>query len=61
MNQLNIKQVVIKINEYIEKSKPWDLAKNDTKKLEEVLIKARNDLYNISCEIETFLSETAKK
>lgn len=49
------------LNEFIEKNKPWELAKDDEKKLEAVLTEAQNKLYEIAFGLAIFMPETAEK
>jgi methionyl-tRNA synthetase len=53
--------IITEDNKFIEDSKPWELAKNDRKKLEEVMEKIISDLYLISHLLTPFMSETSKK
>ena len=48
-------------NKYIEENKPWELAKNDQKKFEEVMKKLILDLYQISRILVPYLPETSEK
>jgi len=48
-------------NKYIEDNKPWELAKNDQQKFEEVMKKLNLDLLAISKLISPFIPETSEK
>lgn len=48
-------------NKYIDNSKPWELAKNDKKKLEQVLFNLIYCISEIANLIEPFLPETSEK
>jgi methionyl-tRNA synthetase len=48
-------------NRYIEENKPWELAKSDVGKFEEVMKKPIRDLYLISSLIAPLLPETSEK
>lgn len=54
-------QLVRSANKFIEDNKPWELAKTDKDKFEEVMKKLLSDLYLISQLLTPFLPETAEK
>lgn len=50
------------INQYIEETKPWEIAKNgEQQHLQEVLARATSSLLEVAVLIEPFMPETAKK
>lgn len=57
----HIWNVVRRDNKFIEENKPWELAKSDTGKFEEVMKKPIRDLYLVSNLIAPFLPETSEK
>ncbi len=54
-------QIVRNANKFIEDNKPWELAKTDEKKFQEVMEKLIEDLYVVSELLTPFLPETADK
>ncbi len=54
-------EIVKAANKYIEDTKPWELAKNNEKKFEEVMQKLVRDLYKVSDLLQIFMPEIAKK
>jgi methionyl-tRNA synthetase len=57
----HIWNIIREDNKYIEENKPWELAKSDADKFEEVMKKPIRDLYLISNLIAPFLPETSEK
>jgi len=57
----HIWNVIREDNKFIEENKPWELAKSDTEKFEEVMKKPIRDLYLVSRLISPFLPETSEK
>jgi methionyl-tRNA synthetase len=53
--------IIRESNKYIEDNKPWELAKTDVDKFEEVMKKPIRDLYLVSNIIASFLPETSEK
>jgi methionyl-tRNA synthetase len=53
--------IVKEDNKFIEDNKPWDLAKNNPEKFQEVMQKLLSDLHLISQLLVPFLPETAEK
>lgn len=57
-----IREVLIRDdNEYIEKNKPWELAKTDREKFKKVMGKLSSDLYLIAELLAPFMPETSEK
>jgi methionyl-tRNA synthetase len=57
----NIWKIVREDDKFIEKNKPWELAKNDRIKFKEVMQKLVSDMYLISEALIPFMPETAEK
>ena len=57
----HIWNIIRESNKYIEENKPWELAKADAAKFEEVMKKPIKDLYLVSNLIAPFLPETSEK
>ncbi|MFA5777090.1 MAG: methionine--tRNA ligase [Parcubacteria group bacterium] len=57
----HIWNVIREDNKFIEENKPWELAKSDAGKFEEVMKKPIRDLYLVSNLIDPFLPETSEK
>lgn len=53
--------IIRETNKYIDENKPWELAKNNQEKFEEVMKKLLYDIYNISQLIAPFMPETSEK
>jgi methionyl-tRNA synthetase len=53
--------IIRRDDKFVEDNKPWELAKNDEKKFEEVMKKLVSDLYLISELVVFFMPETAEK
>ncbi len=54
-------KLVREANKYIEKTKPWELAKTDTQQFETVMQKLLKDLHAIAQLLPPFMPETAEK
>jgi methionyl-tRNA synthetase len=48
-------------NQYIDKEKPWELAKNNPEKLAEVLLNVHSFLSSLALQLSPFMPETAEK
>ncbi|MCX6812205.1 MAG: methionine--tRNA ligase [Candidatus Berkelbacteria bacterium] len=54
-------KVIAELNQFIDQSKPWELAKSDSGKLVEVLSEVHRSLSNLVTPISYFMPETADK
>ena len=52
---------ITKLNQYIDKNKPWKLAKSDKEKLSEVLLFVHQSLSSLVLPLSYFMPETAEK
>lgn len=52
---------VAEVNRYIDEMKPWELVKDNEKKFVEVMEKLLVDLSGISCWLQSFMPETARR
>jgi methionyl-tRNA synthetase len=59
LDKINV--LVKDANKYIEDNKPWELAKNDQQKFQDVIEKLLKDLHGIATMLIPFLPETAQK
>lgn len=57
----NVWSIIKECDKFIDDEKPWELAKNNQKKLKEVLQKVYDALTNIADEIDVFMPETSEK
>ncbi len=68
MKEMAVKQImediwslIVKNDRYIEKTKPWELIKKDSKQFKEVIGIITKDLAKIGAQLEPFLPETSGK